>query len=372
MSYYSTGWKPDAFEPTLCYLPELICQWLNNYEHFGVCCNLLSALERLSPCRLDARNSRADVLPEAVQSSSKLFADDTKIYCKVDTESGPVKLQKDLDAATRWSDLWQMPFNASKCSSLHIGASNTHHVYHTRGKNLDQSSSEKDLGVRIDSVLKFREQAASAASKGNQVLALIRRSFQNINADSLPLLFKTFVRPHLEYGNAAWGPFNRADQKLLERVQRRATKLVQNIKHLPYPERLRHLKIPSLYYRRRRGDMITIYQLLNGGLNIEQEQLFTLADTTTTRGHPLKLKKPQAFSRVRRNTGGASNQRLELASLARCPLHVCKPVQGPPWQALEWPRIHHPWLSPWLSIPAYELGEIGTLQAKLPSKSWQW
>ena len=150
--------------------------------------------------------------------------------------------------------------------------------------------------------MKFHEQAASAASKANQMLALIRRSFQNINAVSLPLLFKTFVRPHLEYGNVIWGPFNRADQKLIERVQRRGTKLVQTIKHLPYTERLQHLKLPSLYYRRRRGDMIAIYQLFNGGLDLEPEQFFTVAGTTSTRGHPLKLQKPQATTRVRRNT----------------------------------------------------------------------
>ena len=241
-------------------------------------------------------------LPEAVQSSVKLFADDTKIYCNVSSISGPVQLQKDLDAATIWSDTWQMPFNANKCSSLHIGSRNGRHVYNMRGIALKQSDSEKDLGVHVDSALKFREQAASAASKGNQVLALIRRPFENIDSVSLPHLYKTLVRPHLEYGNVIWGPFNRGDQKLLEGVQRRATKLVQSIKNLPYPQRLCHLKLPSLYYRRRRGDMITNYRLMNGGLDVDPDEFFSLAGNTTTRGHPLKLKKPQATSRVRRNT----------------------------------------------------------------------
>ena len=241
-------------------------------------------------------------LPEIVQSSVKLFADDTKIYRNVSSSSGPVCLQADLDAVTSCSDTWQMPFNANKCSSLHIGSSNPHHVYTMRGSALEQSTSEKDLGVHVDPLMKFRKQAALAVSKGNQVLALIRRSFQSIDAESLPILYKTFVRPHLEYANVIWGPFNRMDQKLLERVQRRATKLVLNIKYLPYPLRLRHLKIPSLYYRRRRGDMIVIYQLFNGGLDIDPDQFFSLAGATTTRGHSMKLKKPQAISRARRNT----------------------------------------------------------------------
>ena len=51
------------------------------------------------------------------------------------------------------------------------------------------------------------------------------------------------------------------------------------------------------------------------------------------------------FSGPKKHSGGASNQQLELAPLTRCPLHVCKPVQGRPWQALERHCIHHPWLS---------------------------
>ena len=241
-------------------------------------------------------------LPDMVCCSMKLFADDTKMYSNVSSDPGPIQLQSDLEAVTRWSEVWQMPFNDSKCSSLHIGSRNPCQTYNMRGNALCQSGCEKDLGIQVDSALKFREQAASAASKANQMLALVRRSFQNIDTESLPLLYKTFVRTHLEYGNTVWGPFNRADQKLLERVQRRATKLVPSIKHLPYTDRLRHLKIPSLYYRRRRGDMIVTYQILNGELDIEPGQFFSLASVTTTRGHRWKLKKPQAASRVRRNT----------------------------------------------------------------------
>ena len=136
----------------------------------------------------------------------------------------------------------------------------------------------------------------SAAAKGNQMLALVRRSFRCIDMVTLPPLYKTLVRPHLEYRNLTWGPFNRADQRLIERVQRRATKLVPELKCLPYQERLRHLKLPYLYHRRRRGDMIDIFQIMTGGINIQPDQFFQPATSTSTRGHNLKLKKPQAAS----------------------------------------------------------------------------
>ena len=155
----------------------------------------------------------------------------------------------------------------------------------------------------MDGDLKFRKQAAAAVGKASQVMAVIRRSFNLLDRTTLPLLIKTLVRPHLEYGNLVWGPFNRADQQLLERVQRRATKLVTDLRHRPYQERLRELQLPSLYYRRQRGDMIAVFQILHGGLDMDPELLFHRADARgrDLRGHPWRLAKPRAVSRIRRN-----------------------------------------------------------------------
>ena len=241
-------------------------------------------------------------LPDTVSCSIKVFADDTKIYQNISLSLGPEKLQRDLEAVVLWSDSWQLPFSETKCKTLHLGSGNPCHQYAMRGAPLDVSPVERDLGVFLDPVLKFRKQAAAAVSKGNQMLALVKRSFVCLDMVTLPLLFKSLVRPHLEYGNLIWGPFNRADQKLLERVQRRATKLVAEIKHLPYQERLRRLNLPSLYHQRRRGDMIAVYQILNGSIDVQPNQFFEPATSAVTRGHGMKLLKPQATSRVRRNS----------------------------------------------------------------------
>ena len=240
-------------------------------------------------------------LPESVQSSIKVFADDTKIF-GTPSSTGTSSIQRDIEEVAKWSEKWQLPFNESKCKVLHLGPRNPGHSYTMNGLQLNTVEVEKDLGVQLDSDLKFRKQAASAAAKGNQMLALIKRSFICIDATTLPILFKTLVRPHLEYGNLIWGPFNRADQRLIERVQRRATKLVRELRHLPYQERLRRLKLPSLYHRRRRGDVIAIFQILTGGVNVRPDQFFEQAVSSVTRGHALKLLKPQAASRPRRHT----------------------------------------------------------------------
>lgn len=103
----------------------------------------------------------------------------------------------------------------------------------------------------------------------------------------------------LEYGNAIWGPLFVSDQQQVEKVQRRATRLVHDLRDHAYNNRLEELNLPSLNYRRRRGDMIMIYQLLHHNLNVEPTDLFTLNNSFTTRGHNFKLYKPQTTSRVR-------------------------------------------------------------------------
>ena len=153
----------------------------------------------------------------------------------------------------------------------------------------------------MDHQLKFREQAATAASRANRVLGLIKHSFCHLDCKTLPFLYKAIVRPLLEYGNQTWGPFNMADKRLLERVQRRATRLVPEIRHQPYQERLRVLGLPSLQYRRRRGDMIAMFNLMHGRVGLRKEDIFGGPHVPQTRGHPLKVAKPRSRSRVRRN-----------------------------------------------------------------------
>ena len=85
------------------------------------------------------------------------------------------------------------------------------------------------------------------------------------------------VRPHLEYAAPVWSPHDDYLKEQLENVQRRATKLIPAISHLEYPERLKALKMPTLAYRRVRGDMIQVYKLLNGKYDTSLPQFLTLS-----------------------------------------------------------------------------------------------
>ena len=113
-------------------------------------------------------------------------------------------------------------------------------------------------------------------------------------------MYIALVRPHLEYGVSAWSPRLCKDQKLLEGVQRRATKLVAPLRDLPYEVRLERLNLPSLYYRRARGDMIEVYKYVNGHNKVGGD-MFCIEEGSSTRGHSFKMKKQYCRTSVRKS-----------------------------------------------------------------------
>ena len=159
-------------------------------------------------------------------------------------------------------------------------------MIHTKSINIENVKEEKDLGVIIDNQLKFHTHTSAAVKKANSILGLIKRSFVALDEDTLPLLFTSMVRPHLEYANIIWGPYFIGDIRAVERVQKRATKLIPILRNLPYRERLKKLNLPSLEHRRKRGDMITCYKIMNGRVNIALNNFFLL-NKRNTRVHNL-------------------------------------------------------------------------------------
>ena len=76
--------------------------------------------------------------------------------------------------------------------------------------------------------------------------------------------------------------------------------MVAEIRELPYTERLKVLDLHSQYYRRRRGDAITVFKILKGMVRLDPSQFFTLSTNTTTRGHSLKIFKERSRLEVRK------------------------------------------------------------------------
>ena len=204
-------------------------------------------------------------MPEVIDKDSflYLFADDTKVFRQIQSEEDIVQLQADVNSLVNWSKTWLLRFHPDKCISMSFGTrqGNDNHIYEMENQHLAYSSCEKDLGVHIDDKLNFDKHINTIVNKANRILGIARKTFDHMDVNIFSSIFKGLVRPHLEYAAPVWSPHLVRQKELLENVQKRATKLVPGLSELSYPDRLRKLNLPTLAYRRVRGDMIQVYKM---------------------------------------------------------------------------------------------------------------
>ena len=131
-----------------------------------------------------------------------------------------------------WSEKWQMLFNFGKCKCLHTGHWNLDINYKTGDTVVGTTVKEKELGVTISADMKVLEQCGSAASKGNQIIGLIRRNITQGKKLIIPLHI-AIVRPHLKYCIQVWIPkyCRKKYIHMLERIQWRATKMIRELRY---------------------------------------------------------------------------------------------------------------------------------------------
>ena len=207
-------------------------------------------------------------LPTNIMSDVFMFADDTKMYRTIRCPNDQRILQADLDNLSTWSTKWLLKFHPDKCKIMHIGAETDFGGVYTL--NVDNTNHElghvtevQDIGVIVDAKLEFDKHIYTKINKASSIMAVIRRSFTTLNKTNFPPLFKALVRSHLEYASSVWSPYKQKHKEAIEKVQRRATKQLPGMKDISYQERLAILKLPTLVYRRNRGDMIETYKILH-------------------------------------------------------------------------------------------------------------
>lgn len=250
--------------------------------------------------------------PEVVQNLLELYADDSKLFGPAASDEDCNALQQDLTNLCQWASTWTLEFNPSKCKVLHLGLNNPCHSYHMLDSTgaitpIQSAEEERDLGVIIDNKLKFHSHCRTQAAKANKILGLIKRSVTSRHPRVIKKLYTALVRPHLEFGMAVANPHFKCDAELLEKVQRRATRLPFANQQIPYEQRLEKLDLQTLTYRRKRGDVILAYKLMNSSVIkpiLEQDQ------SSRARGNPIKLR--QRFSRKREKYNFFTNRVVPL------------------------------------------------------------
>ena len=128
---------------------------------------------------------------------------------------------------------------------------------------LGRATQEKDLGVTFSADMNVSEQCGIAASKGNKILGLIRKTITFKEKQLIVPMYKAIVRPHLEYCIQAWMPYRKKDIDKLERIQRRATKMIPELRDFRYESRLLQCGLTTLETRRLRGDQIEVFKIVN-------------------------------------------------------------------------------------------------------------
>ncbi|KAK4819387.1 hypothetical protein QYF61_003658 [Mycteria americana] len=169
-------------------------------------------------------------LDAGVECTISKFADVTKLGGAVDTLEGQEALQRHLDRLEHWAMINGMKFNKSKCWILHLGCSNARHKYKLGEDWLETSPGERDL--QVNSRVNMSQQCALAAKRANRILGCIRHSITSWSKEGIIPLYSALVRSHLEYCVRFWAPPFKKAVKVLECVQRRATKLKRAGRHV--------------------------------------------------------------------------------------------------------------------------------------------
>ena len=203
-------------------------------------------------------------LPESIKSLILMFADDLKLIANASRFD---IVDADLKALERWQEKWQLRFNPVKCKVLHIcGNDNQLNIYSLDGIELETIESEKDLGLIVNNKLDFGDQIKNCLSKANKMIAWISRNIICKSKDVMVLIYRSLIRPHLEYCVQAWSPNPRFGNwgliLSIEKVQRKFTRLINDIGTLPYGARLQSLNLTTLAERRIRGDLIEVFKIV--------------------------------------------------------------------------------------------------------------
>ncbi len=244
-------------------------------------------------------------LPSVIRHGTvKLFADDCKIYLRIKSDVDFNLLHQDLHSLFEWAQQNGLVLALEKTVVMHLGNNNPNRKYRVNDTELNETCVTKDLGVIFSSNLKCADHIGSICKKAFARVNLIYIAFYSRQLSFLVQMFKTYVRPTLEYASEVWSPHLKKDIDLIERVQKYFTQRLPGVSG-NYTDRLfllrsKGIQLELLEMRRIMADLITVYKIINGLCALDFRDFFQWSSATMVRGHCLRLQVPWARLDCRR------------------------------------------------------------------------
>ena len=245
-------------------------------------------------------------IPVGLDSTIRLFADDTIAYLTITSNKDCLTLQKDLDKLGIWENKWKMAFHPDKCNVLSISKSKNpiKFNYSLHGQVLEYVTSAKYLGVTIQSDLKWNTHINNISKKANNTLGFLKRNL-NINSTSVKeQAYKSLVRPSVEYACSVWDPYFTEDINKIEMIQRRAARYVtgRHSNTSSVSDMMHHLQWRTLADRRTDFRLSMFYKIVNNKVAIPKTDRLIPPLRFSRNMHTLSFQIPSCRTQIRQNS----------------------------------------------------------------------
>lgn len=253
-----------------------------------------------------------------------VFADDLKLYAKVNNATENSHLQDDVNRFYAWCKRNAMELSIEKCKSMsfHRKADPIIYNYTIDGTAIERVREMRDLGVTLDEKLNFKAHMAKIVSKAYSMLGFLKRiCFDFRNPKALVSVYNAHVRSHLEYCSVLWNPSYAVHSDKIESVQkqfvmyalRRTVKRDSNHRLPPYNDRCSSLDLETLARRRENSCIFFVFDVLRK--NIDAPQLLNFFESMRkVPTHTHLLRTMNFFRNVFHRTNYGSSEPMNAAS----------------------------------------------------------
>ena len=245
-------------------------------------------------------------MPEGIQSTVRLFADDTIAYVTISSDADAANLQQDLDKLAEWKSKWLMKFHPETCNVLTISKkrSPSKYNYTLHGHILEHDTSANHLGCTISSDLKWGKHISTICSKANNIISFLKRNINISNKSIKEKAYVSLVRPTLEYASSVWDPYQQNDIHRLEMVQRRAARYVTNRYHntSSVSNMIEQLEWTTLQERRKHCRLLMMYKLKNNIVRVDASSKLIPNERPSRNNNEQALRIPSCKITIRKDS----------------------------------------------------------------------